>query len=419
MKFKHILNEGMSEQTRLKKIELTKTKIARVEAQVEKAQKNLDNLEAKIERDILKPARSLGLDGNDILNKGISDRYYRVGKDENYIKLVYKITDVSKYGLSLKDVLDVYDTRKNDFADRFGDGYFPDKDMYSTVSAQWVMFDILRKDPKFKKYWKVCLALETLEYEKYNKTVLQSTLDKKKAELETLNTDLKNLENLETKDSIVKKGFESNLFVKPDVKDDVIRKVYKTVTEYYEKGLASLENVVKWAKKNYDSFDMKVIKDEILRYNDENSNFSRESLEKLISRDFKLRAYEGYRGYSLYVNDYYTVKIDEAEYPELYDFAKAQLRYNAAQANLDGFEDMYGTEEKRMREAKVISDDLFVRVYKEIGTMIDANNLEINNKGGLDGIVDGENGRARVTTIGAGGYNIQRYHYRTTIRKMH
>lgn len=418
MKFKHILNEGMSEATRLKKIDLTKTKIARVEAQVEKAQKNLDNLEAKIERDVIKPAKFIGLDGNDILNKGISDRYYNVEKDENYLKLVYRITDVSKYDISLKDVLDRYDTRKNDFEDRFGKGYFPSKDMYSTVSAQWVMFEILRNDPKLKKYWKACLALETLDYEKYNKTVLQSILDKKKAELETLNTDLKNLENLETKDAIVKKGFEKNLFVKPDVKDDVIQKVYKTVTDYYENGLVSLRDKVKRAKKNYDSFDMGGIKDEILRYNDENKGISRESLEKLFSKEFKLRVYEGYRGYSLYVNNYYTVKIDEAEYPELYDFAKAQLKYEAAQANLDGFEDMYGTEEKRMKEARVISDDLFVRVYKEIGTMIDANNLEINNKGGLDGIVDGENGRARVTTIGAGGYNIQRYHYRTTIRKM-
>jgi hypothetical protein len=418
MKFKYILNEGMSETTRLKKIELTKTKITRVEAQVEKAQKNLDNLEAKIERDVIKPAKFLGLDGNDILNKGISDRYYRVEKDENYLKLVYRITDVSKYGLSLKDVLDRYDTRKNDFADRFGDGYFPDKNMYSTVSAQWVMFEILRQDPKLKKYWKACLALETLDYEKYNKTVLQSILDKKKAELEALNTDLTNLENLETKDAIVKRGFEKDLFVKPDVKDDVIRKVYKTVTDYYEKGLVSLKDDVKRAKKNYDSFDMDDIKDEILRYNDENSNISRESLEKLFSKEFKLRVYKGYRGYSLYVNNYYTVKIDETEYPELYDFAITQQRYEVAQANLDGFEDMYGTEEKRMKEARVISDDLFVRVYKEIGTMIDANNLEINNKGGLDGIVDGENGRARVTTIGAGGYNIQRYHYRTTIRKI-
>ena len=418
--FKSMLSEGMSEQTRLKKIELTKGKISKIEAQIEKAQKNLDNLDAKIEKDIIKPAKSIGLDGNDILNKGISDKYFNVRKYEDYIKFVYKITEVSKYDITLKDALDYYGHVKNDFAARFDNPYFPDMNLYSTVSAQWVMFDILRQDPKLKKYWKSCLALETIEFDKYNRTLLQSVLDKKKAELDALNVDLNNLENLETKDAIVKKGFEKNLFVKPDVKEDVLEKVYKTITDYYENGVEVLRKRVKKAEDFYKSFDSKTIKSEVVRYVETEYGYNDYYINKLKSgKSFNLRFSKGWRGIYMYIDDWSQMMVvSDAEYPELYDYAQAYLRVKEAQFNLDGFEDMYGTKEKRMNEAKVISDDLFVRVYNEIGTMIDANDLEINDKGGLDGIVDGVNGRARVRTIGAGGYNIQRYHYRTTIRKM-
>lgn len=58
--------------------------------------------------------------------------------------------------------------------------------------------------------------------------------------------------------------------------------------------------------------------------------------------------------------------------------------------------------------------DLMNKVSKITGKIIDAD-LYIEH-GDLNGIVVGEDGKARVTTIGAAGYNIQRYHYRCLIK---
>jgi hypothetical protein len=55
---------------------------------------------------------------------------------------------------------------------------------------------------------------------------------------------------------------------------------------------------------------------------------------------------------------------------------------------------------------------------KQVGKLVDASNLTVGDKGDINGWVIGENGRARVETISAGGYNIQRYHYRTLVKKV-
>ncbi len=63
-------------------------------------------------------------------------------------------------------------------------------------------------------------------------------------------------------------------------------------------------------------------------------------------------------------------------------------------------------------------DDLLNRVIAITGPIKDAYGLYVGLKGDLDGVVVGENGTAQVQTIGAGGWNIQRYHYRTLVKKI-
>ena len=63
--------------------------------------------------------------------------------------------------------------------------------------------------------------------------------------------------------------------------------------------------------------------------------------------------------------------------------------------------------------------DLINRVTKLIGEIKDANNLSIGNQNGeLNGIIIGEKGKIRIETISAGGYNIQRFHYRVLIHRV-
>jgi hypothetical protein len=68
------------------------------------------------------------------------------------------------------------------------------------------------------------------------------------------------------------------------------------------------------------------------------------------------------------------------------------------------------------RKAKMI--DLIHRVNEVVGTIIDASGLRIDPKGNLNGIIVGEKGKAKVETIGAGGYNIQVFHFRTLVHNM-
>ncbi len=62
--------------------------------------------------------------------------------------------------------------------------------------------------------------------------------------------------------------------------------------------------------------------------------------------------------------------------------------------------------------------DLMNRVTAITGTIIDATNLKINAKGDIDGVIYGEKGNCKVNTIGAGGYNVQCFHYRVLVKKI-
>lgn len=63
--------------------------------------------------------------------------------------------------------------------------------------------------------------------------------------------------------------------------------------------------------------------------------------------------------------------------------------------------------------------DLIRRVTKVVGTITDASMLTIGRQNGeLNGYVTGTEGRCYVETIGAGGYNIQVFHYRVLVKKI-
>lgn len=69
-------------------------------------------------------------------------------------------------------------------------------------------------------------------------------------------------------------------------------------------------------------------------------------------------------------------------------------------------------------EANRKYDFIIERTNHIVGQITDASNLSIGNKGDLNGFIIGTKGTAKVQTIGAGGYNIQCYHFRTLINPM-
>ena len=69
-------------------------------------------------------------------------------------------------------------------------------------------------------------------------------------------------------------------------------------------------------------------------------------------------------------------------------------------------------------EANAKYDDIVERASYHCGAIEDASNLKVGAKGQLDGIVSGNKGKCRIETIGAGGYNIQCYHFRVLIHEV-
>ena len=86
----------------------------------------------------------------------------------------------------------------------------------------------------------------------------------------------------------------------------------------------------------------------------------------------------------------------------------------------------YTTEAQIRKNNKAAVDSLVLnlinRTVEIAGTIKDAQGLRLDrdNQGYaiVNGIVIGEKGKARVESIGAGGYNIQRYHIRVLVKEV-
>ena len=61
--------------------------------------------------------------------------------------------------------------------------------------------------------------------------------------------------------------------------------------------------------------------------------------------------------------------------------------------------------------------DLIGRIMSTVGTITDAAALRIGPEGDINGYIEGTEGKAKIQTIGAGGYNIQCFHFRTLIHE--
>lgn len=80
--------------------------------------------------------------------------------------------------------------------------------------------------------------------------------------------------------------------------------------------------------------------------------------------------------------------------------------------------------ENNLRDANFLLDNFLFRVEKAVGKAADFSFLCVRSGNSMEGAaingyVEGEHGRAKVETIHAGGWNIQRFHYRVLVHKLH
>ncbi|MFJ8247349.1 hypothetical protein [Peribacillus asahii] len=145
-----------------------------------------------------------------------------------------------------------------------------------------------------------------------------------------------------------------------------------------------------------------------------------EDYERYLGEDGKIDSY--------YADDYHLSNIGgrslkaHLEEKEL-DYRSIQSRKSDFAGSTVMYMDTIYKEEERLawldktleQEKKRKMIDLIHRISKVTGEITDASLLKINVKGNLDGFVTGEKGKAKVETIGAGGWNIQVFHFRTLV----
>lgn len=101
-------------------------------------------------------------------------------------------------------------------------------------------------------------------------------------------------------------------------------------------------------------------------------------------------------------------KVETGEYEWLHEYFGYRSLNEALAALKSGLD----------KEANAKYDDIIERTNHIVGQITDASYLTIGGKGDLNGYIIGTKGKASVKTIGAGGYNIQCYHFRTLIKPM-
>ena len=174
-------------------------------------------------------------------------------------------------------------------------------------------------------------------------------------------------------------------------------------SEYYEEGIrryfVDLEELrkltIQYADAPFGTDEYKQAREALLAAEDE--------LRSKTSGYWERVPYEDSFGRTCYTSR----KVREGEYERYQPY----VQYPNLEAALKRLE------KNLTEEANRKYDFIIDRTNRIVGQITDASNLSISDNGELNGIVIGTRGKAHVKTVGAGGYNIQCFHFRTYIKE--
>lgn len=169
------------------------------------------------------------------------------------------------------------------------------------------------------------------------------------------------------------------------------------VFSYYEEGLEKFYDEQEAVRELYNEWDRLSTEEAERKYKEAREAFN-------CKRNGYFVSVESSSCYSRYTC---RKKIKDGEY----EFLKPYCNYNKEEAYTRLKKDLEN-------EANRKYDFIIERVNSICGTILDASGLSVGAKGDLNGVIIGEKGNAHVQTIGAGGYNIQVFHFRTLIKEI-
>lgn len=112
--------------------------------------------------------------------------------------------------------------------------------------------------------------------------------------------------------------------------------------------------------------------------------------------------------------------------PEWVELEEARKEIRSRYSESEWYDLPYKNEEQihasNVKDAQILVQNLFVRVSDIVGDVEDASDLHIarGNEGHavINGLVKGQGKVAKVQSVGAGGWNIQRFHIRTLVNEV-
>jgi hypothetical protein len=139
--------------------------------------------------------------------------------------------------------------------------------------------------------------------------------------------------------------------------------------------------------------------------------------EKIIQLFEEIKAHEEWCNKAYNRNSTYNHIKERLESEINYEFRKL-FEERVGKSTIYILERISDLDEILDKEVKVKKANIISRVEKAIGKIIDASYLKVAENSELNGIIVGENGRCKVDTITAGGWNIQCIHFRVLVKKL-
>ena len=204
-----------------------------------------------------------------------------------------------------------------------------------------------------------------------------------------------------------------------------IRRGQKEIDETAEK-LVTYKAELESAEEKANSRDVQVILDFLKLWKEKVEAYYTKNFSNFLEAEKEYSKFS--RSYAEWYNTNYSLRGTEEDKQKRIEQKQMQAEFNDRWSHYFPYLvrddqgnhqlDLVKLQKDLVNEANRKYDFIIERTNAIVGQITDASELTIGYKDDLNGYIIGTKGIAKVQTIGAGGYNIQCFHFRTLINKV-